>query len=197
MHPLGYFASAPNGTPDAAILLDLVLRYGDYLERLDSEQKLDLRAVLSYYLFYKLKVSSNYALADALLDAMPECTTVSISKILLALEGISSENTEGLIQFLTEQRSYQTIVLGEAAPDSQTNPRHDQKVAVVARLAALQNQLQQMGQNHQTELDTQKLQMQADKSAVNRELLSIKTVWLSLYGNGSSNQVETAPGGLE
>jgi hypothetical protein len=54
-----------------------------------------------------------------------------------------------------------------------------------------------MGQNHQTELDTQKLQMQADKSTVNRELLSIKTVWLSLYGNGSSNQVETAPGGFE
>jgi hypothetical protein len=54
-----------------------------------------------------------------------------------------------------------------------------------------------MGQNHQTELDTQKLQMQADKPAVNRELLSIKTVWLSLYGNGSSNQVETVPGGFQ
>ena len=57
--------------------------------------------------------------------------------------------------------------------------------------------LKQMGQNHQTELDTQKLQMQADLSAVNRELLSIKTVWLSLYGNGSSNQVETVPGGFQ
>jgi hypothetical protein len=54
-----------------------------------------------------------------------------------------------------------------------------------------------MGQNHQTKLDTQKLQMLTDKSAVNRELLGIKTVWLSLYGNGSSNQVETAPGGFQ
>ena len=197
MHPLGYFASAPNGTPDAAILSDLVSRYGDYLERLDSEQKLALRAVLSYYLFYKLKISSNYALADALLDAMPECTTVSISKILLALEGISSENTEGLIQFLTEQRSYQTIVLGEAAPDSQTNPRHDQKVAVVDRLAALQNQLHLMSRNHQTELDTLQLQMQTDLQAVNRELKSIKTVLLSVHGQGSSALIETAQGGQQ
>ncbi len=53
-HPLGYFASAPDGTFDAAILSELVLRYGSYLERLTSEQKLALRAVLSYYLFYKL-----------------------------------------------------------------------------------------------------------------------------------------------
>jgi hypothetical protein len=42
MHPLGYFASAKNGTPDAAILSAIVSRYGDYLERLDSEQKLAL-----------------------------------------------------------------------------------------------------------------------------------------------------------
>lgn len=39
MHPLGYFASAKNGTTDAAILSAMVSRYGDYLERLDSEQK--------------------------------------------------------------------------------------------------------------------------------------------------------------
>ena len=55
MHPLGYFASAPDGTPDAAILSELVSHYGSYLERLNSEQKLALRAILSYYLFYKLK----------------------------------------------------------------------------------------------------------------------------------------------
>lgn len=55
MHPLGYFASAPDGNPDAAILSEMMSRYGDYLEKLDSEQKLALRAVLSFYLFYKLK----------------------------------------------------------------------------------------------------------------------------------------------
>lgn len=197
MHPLGYFASAPDGTPDAAILSEMVSRYGQYLERLDSEQKLGLRAILSYYLFYKLKYKSLYTVSDALIDAMPLCTKVSIHNLLLTHEGIESENTEALIRFLTKQRRERAFVLGEPAPYSKTNSRHSQKPAIFDRLAALQKQLQQMGQNHQTELDTQKLQMQADLSAVNRELLSIKTVWLSLYGNGSSNQVETAPGGLE
>lgn len=83
MHPLGYFATAPDNTPDAAILSEMVLRYGHYQERLDSEQKLALRAVLSYYLFYKLKYKSHYAVSDAIIDAMPECATASISKIIL------------------------------------------------------------------------------------------------------------------
>ena len=198
MHPLGYFALAPNGTSDAAILKEMVSRYSGYKERLDSEQKLGLGALLSYYYkFYKLKYKSLYTVSDALIDAMPLCTKVSIHNLLLTHEGISNDSALGLIKFLTSQRRERAAVLGEAVPKSKTNSRHSQKPAIFDRLAALQKQLQQMGQNHQTELDTQKLQMQADLSAVNRELLSIKTVWLSLYGNGSSNQVETAPGGLE
>lgn len=122
MHPLEYFATAPDDTPDAAILKEMVSRYGHYLERLDSEQKLALRAVLSYYLFYKLKYSSHYAVSDAIIDAMPECTTASLSKIILTLEGISSENALGLIKFLTEQRQERAVVLGEAAPKSKTQP---------------------------------------------------------------------------
>ncbi len=197
MHPLEYFASAPGDTPDAAILLEMVSRYGHYLERLDSEQKLALRAVLSYYLFYKLKYKSKYSISDAIIDAMPECTRVSIHNLMTTHEGISNDSAEGLILFLTDLRRERAAVLGEAVPKNKTNPRHSQKPAIFDRLAALQKQLQQMGQNHQTELDTQKLQMLNDLSAVNRELLSIKTVCLSLYGNGSSNQVETAPGGFE
>ncbi len=197
MHSLGYFATTEDGTPDAAILKDMVSRYGDYLERLSSEQKLAQEAVLSYYLFYKLNYASHYAVSDAIIDAMPECATASISKIILTYEGISNDSALGLIKFLTSQRIERAAVLGEAAPKSKTTPKHSQKPAIFDRLAALQKQLQQMGQNHQTELDTQKLQMLTDLSAVNRELLSIKTVWLSLYGNGSSNQAETAPGGLE
>ena len=175
----------------------MVSRYGHYLERLDSEQKLALRAVLSYYLFYKLKYKSKYSISDAIIDAMPLCTTASISKIILTLEGISNDSAEGLIKFLTEQRRERAAVLGEPAPKSKTNPRHSQKPAIVDRLAALQNQLQQMGQNHQTELDTLVLQVQTDFEFVNRELKSIRAFMSRLHGNGSSTLVETAPGGLE
>lgn len=196
MHPLGYFASAPSGTPDAAILSDLVSRYGDYLERLDSEQKLALRAVLSYYLFYKLKYKSNYSVNDAVIDAMPDCATASISKIILALEGISNYNAEGLVKFLTEQRQERAVVLG-AEPISKTQPMHSSKPAIVDRLATVQQQLQQMGQNHQTELDALLLQVQTDFEAVNRELKSIRAFMLSLHGHGSSAHIDTAQGGQQ
>ncbi len=187
-------ASAPDGTFDAAILSELVSRYGSYLERLTSEQKLALRAVLSYYLFYKLKVVSDYSLTDAITDAMPEYTEASIRNVILTLEGISSNNAEGLIKFLTDQRSDRAELLATAAPHSHTSPIHSQKLAMVDRLAALQKQLQQMGRNHQTELDTLQLQMQTDLEAVDRELNDI-TAFVSLrHSNGSSAPMGTAPG---
>ena len=197
MHPLGYFATAPDNTPDAAILSQMVLRYGHYLERLDSEQKLALRAVLSYYLFYKLKYKSHYAVSDAIIDAMPECAKTSLSKIILTNEGISNDSALGLIKFLTSQRIERSAVLGETEPKSKTNPKHSQKPAIVDRLATLQKQLQQMGQNHQTELDTLLQQVQTDFEAVSSELKSIRSVMLSLHGHGSSALMETAQGGQQ
>ena len=197
MYPLGHFASAPNGTLDAAILSAIVSRYGDYLERLDSEQKLALRAVLSYYLFYKLKVVSDYSVSDAIIDALPECTQVSISNVISTLEGISSDNAEGLIKFLTAQRSELRAVLGEATPHSHTDPLKSQKLAVVDRLNALQKQLQQMSRNHQTELDTLQLQIQTDWEAANRELTSLKVLVCLNHSNGSSASMETASGGQQ
>ncbi len=189
--------SAPDGTLDAAILSSLVSRYGSYLERLNSEQKLALRAVLSYYLFYKLKVVSDYSLTDAITDAMPEYTEASIRNVILTLEGISSNNAEGLIKFLTDQRSDRAELLATAAPHSHTSPIHSQKLAMVDRLAALQKQLQQMGRNHQTELDTFQLQMQTDWEAVNRELTSIKALVSLRHSNGSSAPMGTAQGGQQ
>ncbi len=103
MHPLGYFALAPNGTSDAAILKEMVSRYSGYLERLDSEQKLGLGALLSYYKFYKLQYKSLYTVSDALIDAMPLCTKVSIHNLLLTHEGISNDSALGLIKFLTSR----------------------------------------------------------------------------------------------
>jgi len=198
MHPLEYFASAPDGTPDAAILSEMMSRYGHYLERLDSEQKLALRAVLSYYLFYKLKYANHYSVSDAIIDAMPECTTASLSKIILTLEGISTENAEGLLKFLTDQRHQGASVLGEAVSTSHSLPKHSPKPpAVFDRLTALQKQLQQISRNHQTELDTLLFQMTTDFEAVNRELTSIKAIMSRLYSNGSSALVETAQGGQQ
>ena len=197
MHPLGYFASAPSGNPDAAILDEMVSRYGDYLERLDSEQKLALRAVLSFYLFYKLKYYSDYSVNDTIIDAMPECTQASISTIISTLEGISSDNAEGLLKFLTDQRSELAAAFGKAPPHSQIDPQHGRKLAVVERITALQKQLQQMNRNHQTELDTLQLQMQTDWEAANRELTNLKVVVSSQHSNGSGAFVGTTQGGQQ
>ena len=147
MHPLGYFASTPDGNRDAAILDEMVSRYGDYLERLDSEQKLALRAVLSFYLFYKLKYYNDYSVNDAIIDSMPECTQASISTVISTPDGISSDNAEGLLKFLTAQRSELAAVFRKAEPHSQIDSIKSQKL-VVDRLAALQKQLQQMSRNY-------------------------------------------------
>ena len=197
MHPLGYFASAPDGNPDAAILDEMVSRYGDYLERLDSEQKLALRAVLSFYLFYKLKYYNDYSINDAIIDSMPECTQASISTVISTLEGISSDNAEGLIKFLTDQRSTLAAGFENAALQSQIDPIKSQKLAVVERIAALQKQLQQMNRNHQTELDTLQLQIQTDWEAANRELTSLKVVVSSQHSNGRGTFVGTTQGGQQ
>lgn len=197
MHPLGYFVSAPSGTADAAILDEMISRYGDYLEKLDSEQKLALRAVLSFYLLYKLKYVSGYSISDVVIDAMPEFSAASISKILLALEGISTNNAEGLLKFLTDQRSELATAFGKAAPYDQMHPMKSQKVAVVERITTLQKQLQQMSRNHQTELDTLQLQMQTDWEAANRELTSLKAVVSSQHSNGSGTFAGTTQGGSQ
>lgn len=197
MHPLGYFVSAPSGTADATILDQMVSRYGDYLEKLDSEQKLALRAVLSFYLFYKLKYYNDYSVNDAIIDAMPECTQASISTVVSTLEGISTNNAERLLKFLTDQRSDLALAVGKAAPHSHIDPIKSQKVAVVERITALQTQLQQMNRNHQTELDTLQLQMQTDWEAANRELTSLKVVASSQHSNNSSASLKTAKGGQQ
>ena len=165
MHPLGYFASAPDGTLDAAILSELVSRYGSYLARLNSEQKLALRAILSYYLFYKLKYVSDYSVTDAITDAMPECTEASIRHVILNLEGISSNGAEGLIKFLTEQRGQGIQLLGKVevpTSDNSTDPQHNQNLAIVERLTALTDRCQKIGRRYQ-----------ADMAAFNHELKSL------------------------
>ena len=117
--------------------------------------------------------------------------------MISAPEGISSDNAEGLIKFLTAQRSELAALLGEAAPHSHSDPIKSQKLAVVNRLNALQKQLQQMSRNHQTELDTLQLQIQTDWEAANRELASLKVLVCLNHSNGSSASMGTAQGGQQ
>lgn len=157
MHPLGYFASAPDDTLDATIFSNLVWRYGESLEQLNSEQKLALRAVLSYYLFYKLKYASDYAVREAIADAMPEYTEASIRNVILTLEGISSNGAEGLIKFLTEQRNQGLQLPGrveEPTSDNDTDQQHNHNPAIVERLTALTERLQKIGRRYQVDMAT-------------------------------------------
>ncbi|MCY7278638.1 MAG: hypothetical protein LH702_34125 [Phormidesmis sp. CAN_BIN44] len=121
---------------------------------------------------------------------MPECTQASISTVILTPDGISSDNAEGLLKFLTAQRSELATGFGKAEPHSQIDSIKSQKL-VFDRIAAFQKQLQQMSRNHQTELSLQ-LQMQTDWEAANRELTSLKVVVSCQHSNGSSASMKTA-----
>lgn len=109
MQPLSRrFAIAPPGTRDAQIIAQVELRFGLYLEKLTSEQKLALRSVLSRYIYYK-QFLDNYLLEDAITDTMPDLEA-SICEAMIALEGISSRNAEKLIEFVT---NWQTGFIGD------------------------------------------------------------------------------------
>ena len=116
MHPLEYFASAPNGTPDSLILRDIEEQIGSYSENLTCEDKLAFLAVLSRYLYFKQWVVPGYSIGQAIADSQIEADTTPdtlaairdtasetdvIWDILLTLEGISLENALGLLQFIT------------------------------------------------------------------------------------------------
>lgn len=114
------------------------------------------------------------------------------------LEGISTNNAEGLLKFLTDQRSeIAAAAFGKASPHSHIDPIKSQKLAVVEQITALQKQLQQMSRNYQTELDTLQLQMQTDWEAANRELTSLKVVVSSQHSNGRGAFVGTTQGGQQ
>ncbi len=68
MHPLGYFASAPDGTNDALILRDIEDQIGSYSESLTTEDKLAFLPVLSRYLYFKQWVVPDYSIGEALAD---------------------------------------------------------------------------------------------------------------------------------
>ena len=107
IHPISYYAAAPDGTQDATILAEFVSHHGVYLEKLSSEDKLALRAVLCMYLYYGQYVIQDYLIEDAITDIMPNLDA-RICSVFAALEGISYNNAEGLLKFITDQVFCQT-----------------------------------------------------------------------------------------
>lgn len=68
MHPLGYFASAPDGTLDALILHYVEDQIGSIAEKLTSSDKLAFLAVQSKYLYFKQCVVPDYSIGQGFAD---------------------------------------------------------------------------------------------------------------------------------
>ncbi len=81
-------------------MLQLETNYGSCLERLPRKDKLALRAVLAHYLYYR-ELIEQYQIVDAITDTMPDLDAEICNIIRISLSGISRQNAEGLIEFIT------------------------------------------------------------------------------------------------
>lgn len=109
MKSLNYFVSIFGCTKDARIFANLSGQYGPWLEKLDEESKLALRAVLAYYVYFKKFCVSEYLIVDAIADVLPNYSISS--DLLLGLQGLSEESCEILIKLVTAQQ------FGRSIPD--------------------------------------------------------------------------------
>lgn len=103
MEPLDYFAIPNAHTEDARILKNLSRQYGSWLENLDSESKLAIRAVLTRYVYFKRFYIHEFLIVDALADAIPDYNDL-ICNILMSLQGLSDRSCEILIKLITLQQ---------------------------------------------------------------------------------------------
>lgn len=106
MKSLNYFVSTFGVTKDARIFANLAGQYGPWLEKLDGESKLVLRAVLAYYVYFKKFRVSEYLIVDAIADVLPDCSSCNL---LLGLQGLSDESCEILIKLVTAQQFNRSI----------------------------------------------------------------------------------------
>lgn len=81
---------------DAQKLGNLVLHYGERLERLDNEGKLGLVAALTRYLYVQ-SIANEYSVIDAITDTFLDLDE-DICKVLSKLDGLSSQNINLLIE---------------------------------------------------------------------------------------------------
>lgn len=100
MQPLSCFVTALPGTADAVILAEVESRIGSRAELITLQDKSTFRVVLTLYLHCRkyTKIES-YTLRDAITDIL-NYVAPSMYDVILASEGISDDNAEGLIEFL-------------------------------------------------------------------------------------------------
>ena len=98
MKPITYYASGQH-------LDKLCEQFGHELERLDREQKLELRIVLTYFIWGQEQLGSNYSINDAWIDSLQHLLSgdEQIIECLEILQGISVKDAESLLTALQAQ----------------------------------------------------------------------------------------------
>jgi hypothetical protein len=98
MKPLTYYAQSDQ-------LDKLTQHFGSQLELLDREQKLQLRAILTYFVLGQDMMGNEYSINDALIDSNQFlfAQTPEIEKCIETLQGITVQEAESLQIALVEQ----------------------------------------------------------------------------------------------
>ena len=80
-------------------------QFGHQLEKLDREQKLELRIVLTYLIWGQEQMGYEYSINDAWIDSLQHllCEDEQIIECLEILQGISVKDTESLLIALQAQ----------------------------------------------------------------------------------------------
>ena len=98
MKPIQYYTSGEH-------LDKLCEQFGYELDKLDREQKLELRIVLTYLIWGQEQLGSNYSINDAWIDSLQHllCEDEQIIECLEILQGISISDAESLLTALQAQ----------------------------------------------------------------------------------------------
>lgn len=96
--PVTYFTSSNQ-------IDKLVERFGSQLDLLDREQKLELRIVLTYFVFGQEQMGESYSLNDAWFDSLQTLMIedVELMECLSILQGITISDAESLLSALLAQ----------------------------------------------------------------------------------------------
>ena len=98
MKPIRYYTSGQH-------LEKLCEQFGQELDKLDREQKLELRIVLTYLIWGQEQLGANYSINDAWIDSLQHllCEDEQIIECLEILQGISVTDAESLLVALQAQ----------------------------------------------------------------------------------------------
>ena len=98
MKPITYYTSGEH-------LDRLCEQFGHELDKLDREQKLELRIVLTYLIWGREQLGDNYSINDAWIDSLQHllCEDEQIIECLEILQGISIPDAESLLVALQAQ----------------------------------------------------------------------------------------------